>query len=66
MFIRTWSKGGKLYASVVRSVREGKKVSQKTVVYLGAIEESQLPYLQAAYSKKKPALLYDDGRIYRP
>ena len=58
MFLRTWSKNGRIYASVVKNVRDGKKVLQETVIYLGLIEEEQVPYLKAAYSKKKPKLVY--------
>jgi len=62
MYIRTWKKGSKLYASIVKSVRIGSKVRQETVAYLGAITEEQLPYLKAAYAKKKPRLVYDDEK----
>jgi hypothetical protein len=62
MFVRSWKKGDKIYASVVKSVRVGKKVRQETVVYLGEVTEEQLPYLKAAYAKNKPRLVYDDKR----
>ena len=64
MYLRTWKKGNKIYASVVKSIREGKKVRQETVFYIGEINENQIPYLKAAYSKVKPKLLYEDGTIY--
>lgn len=60
MFVRTWKKGDKIYASVVKSVRTGKTVRQEIVAYLGEVTEEQLPYLKAAYAKKKPRLVYDD------
>lgn len=60
MFVRSWKKGDKIYASVVKSVRIGTKVRQETVTYLGKVTEEQLPYLKAAYAKKKPRLVYDD------
>lgn len=66
MFLRTWEKGGRIYASVVRSVREGDSVTQKTVCYLGAVTEEQIPYLKAAYAKRKPKLVYADGSVYDP
>ena len=66
MFLRTWSKNGRIYASVVKNVRDGKKVLQETVIYLGLIEEEQVPYLKAAYSKKKPKLVYEDVTTYQP
>ena len=62
MYVRSWKKGRKIYASVVKSVRVGSKVVQATVVYLGAVTEEQLPYLKAAYAKKKPRLVYDDEK----
>ena len=61
MFVRSWNKGTKIYASVVRSKRVGNKVIQETVVYLGEVTEEQLPFLKAAYAKKKPRLVYDEG-----
>jgi hypothetical protein len=62
MYVRSWKKGNQLYASIVKSVRVGKKVRQETVAYLGAITEEQLPYLKAAYAKNKPRLVYDDEK----
>ncbi|MDT3704142.1 MAG: hypothetical protein ROZ36_14190 [Thermincola sp.] len=38
----------------------GNKVIQETVVYLGEVTAEQLPYLKAAYAKKKPRLVYDE------
>lgn len=60
MFVRSWNKGNKMYASVVKSKRVGNKVIQETVVYLGEVTAEQLPYLKAAYAKKKPRLVYDE------
>ena len=48
------------YASVVRSDRVDGKVVQTTVAYIGAVEEEQIPYLKAAYAKKKPRLVWDE------
>jgi hypothetical protein len=64
MFVRTWKKGDKFFTSIVKSVRVGKKVSQETVVYLGEVQENQIPYLKAAYASSKPKLLYPNGTIY--
>ena len=61
MFVRSWNKGNKIFASVVKSKRVGNKVIQETVVYLGEVTAEQLPYLKAAYAKKKPKLIYDGG-----
>ena len=60
MFVRSWNKSNKIYASVVKSKRIGNKVIQETVVYLGEVTKEQLPYLKAAYAKKKPKLVYDE------
>jgi hypothetical protein len=49
------------YASVVENRREGKKTMQKTIAYLGVVTAEQVPYLKAAYAKKKPRLVFDDG-----
>jgi hypothetical protein len=37
------------------------KVVQTTVAYSGRVEEDQIPCLKAAYAKKKPRLVWDDG-----
>lgn len=47
-------------ATVMKSERVNGKVVQTTVAYLGAVEEDQIPYLKAAYAKKKPRLVWDD------
>lgn len=64
MYVRSWNKNGRLYASVVKSVRSGSKVKQVTVAYLGEVKENQIPYLKAAYAKVKPKLVYKDGTEY--
>jgi len=64
MFVRTWKKGNTLYASVVKSIRHGNKVTQQTVCYLGEVQENQVPYLKAAYATVKPKLLYQNGTTY--
>ena len=60
MYVRSWNKGNKIYASVVKSKRVGNKVIQETIVYLGEVTVEQLPYLKAAYAKKKPRLVYEE------
>ena len=47
-------------ASIMKSERVKGKVVQTTVAYLGRVEEDQIPYLKAAYAKKKPRLVWDD------
>lgn len=60
MYVRTWKKGSKMYASVVKSIRNGSKVTQETVAYLGEVSPDQIPFLKAAYAKKKPLLVYPE------
>ena len=65
MFIRIQEKRGRggqphYYASLVRADRKGGRVVQTTVAYLGRVEEDQVPFLRAAYSKRKPRLVWDD------
>jgi len=69
MFVRVQKreeKGGtaRYYASVVRTDRVKGKVIQSTVAYLGAVNENQIPYLKAAYAKRKPRLVWEDGSQY--
>ena len=47
-------------ASIMRSDRVKGKFVQTTVAYIGRVEEDQIPYLKAAYAKKKPRLVWDD------
>lgn len=63
IYVRTWKKGQKLYASIVKSTRNGSKVTQKTVAYLGEVTEDQVPYLKAAFAKHKPRLVYQEESI---
>ncbi|MEC0232669.1 hypothetical protein [Paenibacillus alba] len=64
MFIKILTKtyGGKkhYYASLVENKRIDGKVIQTVKAHLGPVAEEQIPYLKAAYSKKKPKLVYDD------
>jgi hypothetical protein len=63
MFIKITTKtiGAKThhYASLVENKRIGKKVVQTTKAYLGVVTEEQIPYLKAAYAKRKPRLVFD-------
>lgn len=65
MFLRVQRKKGKggkelLYASVVENRREGGRVVQRTVINIGRVDEEQVPYLKAAWSDKRPRLVWDD------
>ncbi len=64
MFVKVLEKkqknGTKYYASLVENKRINGKVVQSTVLYFGQVAEEQIPYLKAAYAKKKPRLVYDD------
>ncbi|MBQ9449279.1 MAG: hypothetical protein IJU60_05340 [Acholeplasmatales bacterium] len=61
MYVRVWKKNEKKYAAVVRCVRDGKKVKQEVIAYIGEVSDNQIPYLKAAYQKDKPKLVYKDG-----
>ena len=64
MFIKILTKtiNGKVhyYASLVGNKRVNGKVKQIVKANLGPVTEDQIPYLKAAYSQKKPRLVYDD------
>lgn len=66
MFIKITTKtyGDKkhYYASLVENKRINGHVVQFVKANLGAVTEEQIPYLKAAYAKKKPRLVYDDPR----
>jgi len=48
------------YASLVENKRIAGSVVQSVKANLGPVTEDQIPFLKAAYSKKKPRLVYDD------
>jgi hypothetical protein len=48
------------YASLVANRRVGGRVVQTVKANLGPVTEEQIPYLKAAYARKKPRLVYDD------
>ena len=48
-----------LYASVVENKRVVGKVVQRTVLNIGRVEPEQVPYLRAAWAKKRPRLVWD-------
>jgi len=64
MFIKILTKeyGGSkhYYASLVKNKRVKDRVVQTVKANLGPVTEDQIPFLKAAYSKKKPRLIYDD------
>jgi hypothetical protein len=47
------------YASLVENKRVNGRVVQTVKAHLGPVTEEQIPYLKAAYAKKKPRLIYD-------
>jgi hypothetical protein len=67
MFIKILSKNCKdgvhYYASLVENKRDDGHVFQTVIVHLGPVSEEQIPYLKAAYAKKKPRLVYDDEQV---
>ena len=48
------------YNNIVENKRINGKVVQTVKANLGPVTEEQIPYLKAAYAKKKPRLVYDD------
>lgn len=64
MFIKILTKefGGKkhYYASLVENKRMDGHVVQTVKAHLGPVTDDQIPFLKAAYSKKKPRLVYDE------
>lgn len=64
MFIKILTKkyGSKThyYASLVENKRVDGRVEQKVKAYLGPVTEDQIPYLKAAYAKRKPRLVYEE------
>ncbi len=64
MFVKILEKkqknGTKYYAGLVENNRIDGKVVQKVLLYFGQVTEEQIPYLKAAYAKKKPKLVYED------
>ena len=64
MFIKILTKefNGKkhYYASLVENKRIRGSVVQTVKANLGPVTEDQIPFLKAAYSQKKPRLIFDD------
>ncbi|MBT9132424.1 MAG: hypothetical protein DDT33_00940 [Firmicutes bacterium] len=64
MFIRILTKkygnNKHYYASLVENKRIDGRVIQTVKAYLGPVTEDQIPYLKAAYAKRKPRLVYDE------
>jgi hypothetical protein len=64
VFVKILTKefGGKkhYYASLVNNKRVNGRVVQTVKAHLGPVSYEQIPYLKAAYSKKKPRLVYDE------
>lgn len=64
MFIKiltkTYNDKAHYYASLVENKRECGHVKQTVIAYIGSVTHDQIPYLKAAYAKKKPRLIYDD------
>lgn len=47
------------YASLVENKRVDGKVVQTVKANLGPVTEEQIPYLKAAYARRKPKLVYE-------
>lgn len=69
MFIKILRKVNKkgetrYYASLVETKRVDGQVKQFIKANLGPVTQEQIPYLKAAYAKRKPKLVYDDDMLY--
>lgn len=64
MFVKILTKnlksGPRYYASIVENNSVNGKIVQSVIVYIGEVKLDQIPYLKAAYAKKKPRLVYED------
>ena len=64
MFIKVLTKVNnekkRYYASLVENKRVNGRVVQTVKANLGPVTEEQIPFLKAAYSKKKPRLIFDE------
>jgi len=57
---KQYSDTTRYYASLVENNRVNGKVVQTVRANLGPVTIEQIPYLKAAYARKKPRLVYDD------
>lgn len=48
------------FCALVESYRDGKTPKHRVLINFGLVDEESVPYLKAAFSKKKPRLVYDD------
>ncbi len=50
----------KYYCALVESYRDGNTPKHRVLINFGLVDEESVPYLKAAFAKKKPRLVYDD------
>ena len=50
------------FCALVESYREGKKIKHRVLINFGLMDAESVPFLKAAYSKKKPRLVWDDEK----
>ena len=48
------------FLSLVESYRDNGKVKHRTIRNHSLFDDDQVPYIKAAFAKKKPRLVYDD------
>lgn len=48
------------FVSIVESYREDGKIKHRIIRNLGLFDDDQIPYIKAAFAKKKPRLVYDE------
>jgi len=57
---KQYGEKARYYASLVENNRVNGKVVQTVRANLGPVTVDQIPYLRAAYARKKPRLVYED------
>ena len=48
------------FCALVESYRDNGKVKHRVLINFGLMDAESVPFLKAAYSKKKPRLVWDD------
>lgn len=48
------------FISIAESYREDGKIKHRIIRNLGLFDDDQIPYIKAAFAKKKPRLVYDE------
>lgn len=64
MFVRAVKnnkgKDNTYFCALVESYRDGGVSKHRVLINFGLVDAESVPYLKAAFAKKKPRLVYDD------